>query len=513
MRQNSANEKPRAKGFYGTVEAIGNKIPNPMIFFVWFCVIIILASWICSSIGLSAVNPATGETAEVYNLLSREGIARMLTSMVSNFQSLSVLGPVLTCMFGVGICERSGLFRIALQKIVESSNGSDLKVIIVFCFVSVMADAAGGVGYVIMPVLGASIFATMGRNPLAGALCGYATVSGAMCANLLLTSMDVTNYSFTAAAAQLIDPNYSASPAINWYFAAFSVVILTIASVVVTVRFVEPRLAARQGAVQTQRNMERLTPAENRAVRAALISILIYAVVLLAGMLPAEGILRDPETGGLFVAAAPLMKGLPFLIALLFFIPGVAFGLSCGTFKNGTDVVNALGDCMKDMGSFVALCFVMAQFLKYFEWSNLAIIVAINGAKLLNSSGLPMLVILILFIVLSGIMNMFIGSASAKYGLIASVFVPMFMLMGYDPALTQMCYRIGDAFTNPITPAFAYFAMLLSLCKQHDKDFGFGTLMANMLPYTIGFFLCFVAQMCIWFIFQVPLGPGGGILY
>ena len=483
-----------------------------MIFFLWFCIIIVAASWIFSMMGVSAVNPSTGEKAEVYNLLSRAGIARMLTSMVSNFQSLSVLGPVLTCMFGVGICERSGLFRIALQKIVESSNGSDLKVIVVFCFVGVMADAAGGVGYVIMPVLGASIFAAMGRNPLAGALCGYATVSGAMCANLLLTSMDVTNYSFTEAAARLVAPDYVGSPAINWYFAAFSVVVLTVASVVVTIKFVEPRLASRQNVTVAEKAMDRLSPEENKGVRNALVSILIYALLILAGSIPAGGILRDPETGGLFVAAAPLMKSLPFLIALLFFIPGVTFGFKSGSFKNSTDVVNAMGDCMKDMGAFVALCFVIAQFLKYFEWSNLAIIVAIKGAELLRNSGLPMLAILVLFILLCTVLNMFIGSASAKYGLIASVFVPMFMLMGYNPALTQMCYRIGDAVTNPITPAFAYFAMLLALCKQYDNEFGFGTLMASMLPYTVGFFICFVIQLVIWFVFRIPLGPGAGIL-
>ena len=511
---NSVSKKDESsKGFYNAVEKIGNKIPNPMIFFLWFCILIIVTSAVCSIAGVSAINPVTGEKAEVYNLLSREGIARMLTSMVSNFQSLSVLGPVLTCMFGVGICERSGLFQITLQKIVEGSNGSDFKVIVVFCFVGVMADAAGGVGYVIMPVLGASIFATMGRNPLAGALCGYATVSGAMCANLLLTSMDVTNYSFTEAAAQIIDPSYSASPAINWYFAAFSVLVLTVASVFVTIKFVEPRLAKRKNVVGVEKKIDKLSELENKAVRNALISVLIYVLIILIGVIPENGILRDPETGGIFTAKSPLMKSLPFLIAMLFFIPGVTFGLKCGKFKNSTDIVNALGDCMKDMGSFVALCFVIAQFLKYFEWSNLAVILAIKGAAVLQNSGLPMIVILILFILLCTVMNLFIGSASAKYGLIASIFVPMFMLMGYNPALTQMCYRIGDAVTNPITPAFAYFAMLLSLCKQYDDDFGFGTLMASMLPYTVGFFVCFVVQLIVWFVFRIPLGPGAGILY
>lgn len=205
------------------------------------------------------------------------------------------------------------------------------------------------------------------------------------------------------------------------------------------------------------------------------------------------------------------MKGLPFFIALLFFIPGIAYGFKSGSFKSSNDVVDALGNAMVDMGPFVALCFVIAQFLKYFDWSNIAVILAIKGAILLENSGLPIIVILVLFVILCGCLNMFIGSASAKWGLMASVFVPMFMILGYHPALIQMCYRIGDAVTNPITPAFAYFAMLLALCKKYDNSVGFGTLMANMLPYSIAFFVVFIIQLIIWFVFQIPFGFGAGV--
>ena len=494
------------------IEAVGNKIPDSMVFFVWFCVIIIAASWLCSMLGVSAVNPSTGEIVEVYNLLSRDGIIKMLTSMVSNFQTLSVLGPVLVCMFGVGICEKSGLFRVILQKIVESSRGSDLAVIVIVCFVAVLADAAGGTGYVIMPVLGAALFASLGKNAVAGALCGYATVSGAFCANLILTNMDIVNCSFTVEAAQTLDPDFTASPAMTYFFSAVSVFILTAASVFVTTRVVEPRLGRRAGAVFTERQIAVLTPEENKGLRAALVSVLIYAAVLLIMCIPTDGWLRDPESGGLVIAAAPLMKGLPFFISLLFFIPGVAYGFKSGTFKRSNDLIEAMGNAMADMGPFVALCFVMAQFLKYFEWSNLAIILAIKGAVLLQNSGLPALAIMILFIFLCGFLNLFVGSASAKWGLMSSVFVPMFMLLGYHPAVTQMCFRIGDAASDPITPAYAYFGMLLVLCKKYDKDFGFGTLISSMLPYSIAFFICYITQFIVWYVFRIPLGPGAGFM-
>ncbi|MEJ8729649.1 AbgT family transporter [Flintibacter sp. HCN-6482] len=501
-------KKKSTLGFYERVEKIGNKIPNPMVFFVWFAILVIVLSWVCTAARVTAVNPATGEVVVPYNLLSREGIVRMLTSMVSNFQTLSVLGPVLVCMFGVGICERSGLFRVVLQKVVESSKGSDLRVLLVFTFVAVLADAAGGTGYVVMPILGSALFASMGKPAVAGALCGYATVSGAFCANLLLTNMDVVNASFTVAAAQTLDPDFTASPAMTYFFSATSVFILTAASLFVTTRIVEPRLRNRPNVVVTERQIAELTPEENRGLRAALIAVLVYLAIILVMCIPSNGWLRDPETGGLVIAAAPLMQGLPFFIALLFFIPGVAYGFRSGHFKTSNDLVDAMGNAMVDMGPFVALCFVIAQFLAYFEWSNLATILAIKGAELLESSGLPPLAIMLLFILLCAFLNLFVGSASAKWGLMSSVFVPMFMLLGYHPAVTQMCFRVGDAASDPITPAYAYFAMLLSLCKKYDKDFGFGTLISNMLPYSLTFLACYMIQFIIWFVFQIPLGPG-----
>lgn len=513
MSNASETNLKHSNGFYGKIETLGNKIPDPMIFFLWFSVIVLVASWIFSALGASAINPATGETVVVYNLITRDGIIKILTNMVSNFQTLSVLGPVLTCMFGVSICEKSGLLRVVLQKIVEGAKGSDFRVLLVFVFIAVLGDAAGGVGYVVLPVLGAGLFSSMGKSPVAGALCGYATVSGAFSANLMLTNMDIVNQSFTVAAAQVIDPNFTASPAMTYFFSATSVFVLTFGSLFVTMKIVEPRLSREAGlTANTGHQIEPLTPAENRGARAALIAVLIYLAIILALAIPENGMLRDAETGSLVIAKAPLIKALPFFISMLFFIPGVAYGFKSGSFEKSTDLVEALGNAMKDMGPFVALCFVMAQFLKWFEWSNLATILSINGANLLKSSGLPPLAILILFIFLCGFLNLFVGSASAKWGLMASIFVPMFMLLGYHPSVTQMCFRIGDAASDPITPAYAYFGMLLTLCKKYDKNFGFGTLISNMLPYSAMFFLLYILQFIVWYILKLPMGPGASFM-
>lgn len=201
------------------------------------------------------------------------------------------------------------------------------------------------------------------------------------------------------------------------------------------------------------------------------------------------------------------------LIALMFAIPGIAFGYASGRFKKFDDVAGAMSTAMAGMATYIALFYFIAQFLKYFDWSNLGLIIAIGGANLLEASGLPIWLVLVLFVVMSCFLNLIIGSASTKWSILASVFVPMFMLMGYSPALVQMAYRIGDAVTNPINVSDAYFGMLLALARKYDKKAGFGTLMANMIPYVIAFFLFMVAELLIWFFFGLPLGPNSSVFF
>ncbi len=493
--------------FLHSVEVMGNKIPNPMLLFIYLCIAVIVISAVCSIFHVSAVNPVNNEVVEVVNLFSKDGFVKMLTTFVTNFTGTSALGLTLTCMLGVGVAEASGLFHVALRGLAKA-KGSDLKVVAIFCFVCVMADCTGGAGFVVMPPLGALIWAAMGRNPMAGMLAAYASVSGAFASNLMITSMDVVNMGYTEAAAQLLLPDITLSPSMNWYFSAVSVVFLTFFSALITVKVVEPRLGKYTG--DYVEKMDDTTPDDSKGLKAALISFLIYIAIIV--VLCITGVLAD-ENGSLIASDAPLMSGMTVLIALMFAIPGIAFGFASKRFKKFDDVAAAMTSAMAGMATYIALFYFIAQFLKYFDWSNLGIILAIKGANLLEASGLPVWLILVIFVIMSGILNLFIGSASTKWSILSSVFVPMFMLMGYSPALIQMAYRIGDAITNPICPTFAYFGMLLALAQKYDKKAGFGTLMSNMMPYVIVFFLFMVAQLLVWFFFQLPLGPNSSVLF
>ena len=508
-------EGAAALGVLQKLERIGDKIPDATILFLWFIAITLIASFILSKTNFSAVHPTTGEELVVVNLLSADGFRRILSNIVANFQNYAVMAQVLTCMLGVGVCERSGFFETALRRSVGNMKGSDTKVILIFTFIAVMADCTGGVGFVVVPALGGMVWATMGRNPIAGMLCGYGAQGGAFAANLLLTSMDVLNASFTVAAAQMLDPSFEASPAMNYFFSATSVFVLTLVSSWVTVKFVEPRcgqLPHQKADDEAIVNEHIPTEVEKKALRAALIAVGIFVAVIVALVVPANGLLRDPETGSAISSSAPFMEGLPFLIALLFFVPGCVYGIKSGRFKKADDVCGAMADSMAAMGRFVAFAFFIAQFLEYFSWSNIGVILAIKGANALAGSGFPIFIVLVIFVFMDGALDLMIGSASAKWGLLAPIFVPMFMLLGYHPCLIQMCYRVGDAIMNPITPGLPYLAILLASIRKHDDSYGLGSVISRLLPYSISNAIALIAMLAIWFFFKLPMGPGAPMM-
>jgi aminobenzoyl-glutamate transport protein len=374
--------------FLNWLERAGNKLPEPLTLFVWLAGIAIAVSLIASLLNVSAVHPLTGETIEVVNLVSVSGFQRMIMNVVSNFAGFPPLGLVLTCILGVGLAEKTGLFSVLLRKTLGNVKGS--KVVMIVIFTSIMANAAADTGFIVMPPLAAMLFAASGMNPLVGMMAAYAAVAGGFSANLIINSLDVLIVSFTQPAAALVDPNLVVNPACNWYFLIVSTFLATA----------------------------------------------LFVILLLAFTIPSNGILRQPGTGSLLSFSSPLMKGLVPIITLMFFIPGIVYGKVAGKIKSDKDVVEMLGTSMAEMGPYIVLSFVIAQFISYFNWSNLGIIMAIKGADFLKNLGAPAPVLLVGFILISSLINLFVGSASAKWAILSPIFVPMFMLLGFHPRNT-----------------------------------------------------------------------------
>ncbi len=488
--------------FLGIIERLGNMLPNPATLFALFAVLVVFISWIASMADLSVVHPGTGETVTPVNLLSEEGLHLMLTKMVDNFTGFAPLGTVLVAMLGIGIAEGSGLIGSSLRLLVLSAPQKLLTFVIVFS--GILSNTASEVGYVLLVPLSAVIFLAMGRHPIAGMAAAFAGVSGGYSANLLLGTIDPLLAGLSEEAARIIDPEYIVNPAANYYFMFVSTFFIAIAGTWVTEKIVVPRLGKYEGETRGE-DIEQLTSKERKGLIWAVIAGALFGLFLLAGTIFDTGFLRNPETGSLL--RSPFMEGIVGIIFLSAGIMGIAYGLGAGTFKNDSDVIKGMGKSMETLGIYIVLVFFAAQFVAYFKWTNLGLIFAIEGAELLKASGLGPIPLMLAFVVLSAVINLVMGSASAKWAIMAPVFIPMFMLLGYSPELIQAAYRVGDSTTNIISPMMSYFALIVAFMHRYDKKSGIGTLIATMLPYTFTFLIIWSVLLIIWFLLGIPVGP------
>lgn len=493
--------------FLNTVERGGNALPHPATLFALFAFLILVVSAIASWSGISAVHPGTGATLAPVNLFSIAGLHRILTNMVTNFTGFAPLGTVLVAMLGIGVMESSGLMSASLRKLVLSAPPRLLTSVLVFA--GIMSNMASELGYVLLVPLAGIIFLGAGRHPIAGMAAAFAGVSGGYSANLLLGTVDPLLAGLSEEAARIVNPAYTVSAAANYYFMAVSTPILTVAGTWVTERVVVPRLGPYSGTVK-QDAMTDLTDAERRGLRWALVATVAFVAVILWGTVPGDGFLRDAQTGDLL--RSPFMSGIVAFIFLAGIIIGGAYGFGAGTFKNDADIMSGMGKSIATLGSYLVLVFFAAQFVAFFNWSNLGLIFAVKGADVLREASLGGAPLMIAFIILTAFINLFMGSASAKWAIMAPVFVPMFMLLGYTPELTQAAFRVGDSTTNIISPMMSYFALIVAFFEKYDPKAGIGTVIATMLPYSLLFLTIWSALLAVWFTFGLPLGPGAGLL-
>lgn len=500
--------------FLNTIETVGNKLPDPLVLYIVLAALVPVLSLAVAAAGLSAVHPVTGETVQAVNLLNGQGIRRMMSEAVENFASFPPLATVLVAMMGIGVAERTGLIALFLRMLVKAAPPSLLSGVVVLA--GVMSSMAVDAGYVVLTPLGAVVFASVGRHPVAGLAAAFAGTGGGFSANLLLTALDPLLAGFTTPAAQLFDPEVVVRPDANYYFMIASTFLVTGLGWWVTEKIVEPRLGKwnpANAAVSLDDHMAGaagLTPKEKKAAGAALLSLVIFGVVLLWLTVPAAGLLRDEEG-----TLAPFINSLVVVIALTFLIPGTIYGLVLGNLRDTGTFAKMTGDTMATMGGYIVLAFAAAQFVAWFKWSNLGLLTALGGASFLKNLGLGEmpLVLLIAFVAVAAVINLVIGSASAKWGIMAPVFVPLFMALGVSPEMTQATYRVGDSITNMVTPLNPYFPIILSFALRYDRRMGIGSLISATVPYALAFAAGWTALLIIWYMLGLPLGPGAGMLY
>lgn len=491
--------------FLNKVEVVGNKLPDPIVIFAILMGIILVSSFIASLFNFQATNPATGEVIKAINLLSGEGIRLIVSESVNNFSSFPPLGMVLVVMIGIGIADKTGYFEIVMKRVIEVSPRK--LIIPTIIFIGTMGNIAGDAAPIVLPPIAAMVMIRLGYHPIAGLVIAYAASLGTWTANLLLELSDVLLLGFTEPAAQLVDPTYKGNVAMNYYFIVASFFFIFLVVYFIATKVTIPRLGPYTGEAIAEKEV---TDREKKALSWANKSILVTIILILFMVIPENGILRNQETGSI-INDSPLLNGIVLIIAILFFVPGLVYGLKVGTIKNTKDFGKVLSESMATMGGYIVLVFFAAQMLAYFNWSNLGPIIAIKGANLLetlNFTGVPLIVS---FIILVALIGLLIGSASAKWAILAPVFVPIFMYLDYDPAFTQMVYRVGDSITKPITPMLPYMPLLLAFAQRYDKKAGLGTLISNLLPYSIATFIVWTILIVVWYLLGIPVGPGGPI--
>lgn len=489
------------------VEKAGNALPHPATLFGLFALGTLVLSGIASWVNWSAVHPATGEEVNAVNLLSKQGLHRVILEMVDNFTSFAPLGIVIVAMLGIGIAEQSGIISAVIRLLILSSPKRILTFVVVFT--GIVSNVASDVGYVLLIPLAGVIFHAVGRHPAAGMAAAFAGVSGGFSANLLIGTIDPLLAGLSEEAARIVDPEYTVNPTANYYFMVVSTFFIAFAGTFITEKIVEPRLGKYEGNTKAEK-LEPLSKNEKKGLAWSSLTFAIISAIIIIGLIPQNGWLR-PESGK--VIESPLIKGVVAWLVIYAGLVGFTYGWVTGRFKNDADVMNGASESMKTLATYIVLVFFAAQFVEYFKWSNLGLLIAIKGAGALSASNLGLVPLVILFIIFAATLNMFMGSASAKWAILAPIFIPIFMFLGYSPELSQVVYRIGDSITNIISPMMSFFALIIAFFQKYIKDVGIGTIIATMIPYTISFFIIWSLLLVAWILIGIPLGPGSEIFY
>lgn len=496
------NRQMGNKGFLKMVEVVGNKLPHPFMLFVYLALAMMVLSAVLAAMDIRVLHPGKGEEVAIKSLLSAEGIHWILTNMLKNFTNFAPLGLVLGMTLGIGLAERVGLIQAVLRQMILKVPSRIVTFAVVFT--GILGNLASDASFVIIPPLAAMVFLALGRHPLAGLAAGFAGVGSGFTANFFVAGTDALLSGISTEVAKTIAPNVEVTPLDNWYFMCFSVIFLSFLGTWITEKIVEPRLGKYDG--EKTARFDELTETENKALRAAGIAALIFVAVLALLVVPDGALLRDPETGS--IMSSPFMKGIIPIILFFFITVSTVYGVKTGQIKSQKDIPIHMTAAMKDMSGFIVMVFAAAQFIAFFDWSNIGVFLAVNGADLLKSLNMTGLPVILGFTLLVTVLSLFIFSGSALWALLAPVFIPMFMLLDYHPAFIQLAYRIAESSTNTISPLNPYLPMILMYMSEYKKDAGLGTLTSMMMPYALLFLAVWIVFMIIWYLLGLPIGPG-----
>lgn len=555
MDVSAKTQEKKKMGFMDRIEKLGNKLPHPVLMFIYIGIFVLVLSAVLGSLGVVAhtelgdfpinnllgqkpievlkVGPTGTQVAEVYS----NGLSYVVGTAIANFMNMYAIGTILIIMLAIGLMEQSGYLSMAMKSIVQATPMKLVTPVVIF--LGVMSNMASDAGYVVLIPLAALMYYTLGRHPLAGLAAGFAGVSGGFSANLFVSSTDALLLPFTQAAAETGDAMAKTqlagtlSVTSNWFFMIASTFVIIILGTIVVDKFVEPRLGSYNKKDAEIEADHEITQQEKNAYKFTNKIMLIVVALIVVAALPIDKNNVIPVVGDLSttVALVSLVDGamassaadgflnsiffkgdmVIMLMFVIFAASGLLYGFKSGKFKKAADIVPAMCKAMADMAPIIVILFFVAQFINYFNDSHLGVLVASLGATLVKlipeGSMFMSMVLMVAFIFLTAFVNLFMGGASSKWGLLAPIFVPMLMVAGFSPAGVQLMYRIGDSATNVISPLMNYLGVIVVFGQKYKKDFGVGNLMSMMMPISIAFLIGWTIVAVLWALAGIPIGP------
>ncbi|MDR1979116.1 MAG: AbgT family transporter [Synergistaceae bacterium] len=516
----SAPKKGKFEGFIKGIEFIGNKFPHPFWLFVLLSLIVLfLSHWLAQKgVSVTYLAAKAGEapkeaTVAVVDLLNYDSLRTFLAGFVRTYVNFAPLGLVLTMMLSIGIVEQTGMISALMRKTILGAP--NFLVTAVVAFVGINANLASDAGIIFTPVIAAAIFKALGRNPWVGIAAGYAAGAGGFTANFFIAGTEALLSGITKSAIEGVPYIPADTPThvlINYYFMATATIVLTILTVYVTEKYTVKFLGDNEGSRDEEElKKHALTPAENRGLLCAFLALVLYIGLIVWLTYPEGSLFRNPKDGSLLPTSPLLSSVMPILFFLFFFV-GSAYGIGAGTIKKGEDIPKLMAKGIAGSIGFIVVVLPASLFVELFRMSRFDVVLSVNGADWLKAWNLGGIPLLLMFIVLVTLLNFFMMSGSAKWLILAPIFVPMFAQVGFSPALTQIAYRVGDSPTNIITPLSYYLPVVIGLLEQYKKDadteVGIGTVISMAMPYTIFYFIGFTALLIVWYLAGWPLGPG-----
>lgn len=515
---NVKKKKTHFDKFIDGVERVGNKLPHPFWLFVSLSIIVMVLSFVMAKSGvevtyLKASKVATEApeevTVTVNNLLSKENIQGLFTNFTNIYSGFAPLGLVMIMMLGVGMLEQTGMLSALIRKTILGAPAS--MIIFIIALVGVNANIASDAGVIIVPTVAGAVFKSLGMNPWIGVISGYVAANGGYSASFFIAGTDALLAGITESVAKGLGINAPIHPMMNYYFMVASSVVIIIATVLVTKYYTQKKLGGMETSLDKSKLEEqKVTEEEKKGLKYTGIAAIVFILIVLALTIPSNGLFRNDD-GGL-LPKSPLLSSIVSILFFFFFTLAIAYGKGSGSIENMEDVPKYMQKGVANALGFMVIALPASIFIELFSASNISTIIGYWGGEMLKSLSISGYPLLFAFVLICTLINLFITSGTAKWLIIAPIFVPMFSMLGLSPALTQATYRIADTCTNIISPIDYYVPVIMGLLAMYntdsDREVGLGTVISLCLPYSIAFLIGLLALLFIWYLLGLSLGPG-----